>query len=479
MDWLQAIQNAVTRSRTVYSGVVVADGPTGKGTLTEPSTWMSAAPFGAIRNIDYNELEPYESNVFVAMAVNYLTNSVAQMSFEIVNASEDNENEKALKECRDFFSSTAWAESFESGLRRLLPDLIMYDAGVFILNFPEFAYDENKVLQNTSVSPIELRCRDGRSFLKRVDIFGNVLNLYQYSFINITAEPIEYAPEEIIYMSAHPLSRSCYGVSKLDVVKSIADYLTASTDAQRALMENSLFPGGIVNMPDVLDTEKLKRLSEQYNATLKGEKNFKRWIVTGGNTDIQTIDATTIDATWIESSKFFAKVVFAIFGVPASELGFTDSETNRSTAIQQSQSFKRRGVQNLIVLLENVFNREIVHKYFSSDIDFKYIKEQDLIDETIKTDIMVKEISAGITTANEVREERGLEPIEPPVDESEPEGSWDWGDEESNTAEENAEEKTKTFKPKKVEDKAVKDIDGIMGDIEDEVLTQIKDIYES
>lgn len=480
MTWFDTVINAVTRSRNPASGYVAVDGGANKGILTDPVSWMSSPPFGSIRRINYTELELYENNPFVAMAVNYLTNSVAQMEWEIIG---EEGFESEIDECKKFFTGDDWTESFESGLRRLLPDLIQYDCGCFLMHFPEFAYDENKVLVNTNNKPIEMRCRDGRSFLKFVDIYGNIGRYYQYSFIHFAQAPIEYAPEEILYICAHPSSRSCYGVSKLEVIKSIADYLTAATDAQRALMENSLFPGGIISHPDVMDTEKLKRLSEMYNSSFKGEKNFSRWLTTGGSVEITPINATTIDASWIESSKFFAKVVFAIFGVPSSELGFTDTETNRATAIQQSQSFKRRGVQNLIVLLEGVFNREIVHKYFSPDIDFKFVRAQDIGDEAIRADIDAKQIASGTRTANELRVRDGLEEIEEPEEpEIDPETGMVYEDytyeSDEKTEEEKVGEKTeKSVNVGNLENKAVKNLEMWNDDKERQVLKELENLY--
>jgi len=388
-----------------------------KGTYTTDFWWNP--PFGRPRNIDYPELEDYEHNVYVQMVINHIVDSIVKTDWNIVNYDEEKEApEELVKEVTDFFVSKKWQESWKAGLRRMLPDLLLYDCGVLIKVFPKKDYDEEGILQKfddekgskveSKHKPIEIMARDGRSFLKDQSLYGTIKQYFQYTWMGIQGKPIAFDVDEIVYLQMRLASRSPYGVSNLEVIKSVVDYLTSSINANRKYWENGFFPGGHLDHPDMVDIDELKKRAQLYKEQLKGEGNYNKWLITSGGVKVTPLQFTNQQMSWLQSSEFFAKIVFAIFKVPASELGFTEGQ-NRATGIQQSTIYKAKGVQNVLDLLEDYINRDIIWKHFSEDVKFVFDASLDFQDEKIRSDIDHTQITDGVVTINEIRKRDGDE----------------------------------------------------------------------
>lgn len=368
--------------------------------------------FGRPRlGISYAELEPYEDNIIIRMIITHIIDSVCSTDFKVVPTDEEDEVSDEMQgnidEATNFFESKRWMESWNTTLRRMLPDLLMYDCGVLIKIFGKECYEKDGTLkEKNETPPLELSSRDGRSFLIDCDPYGRILKYWQYSFMNIQSTPISFAKDEIIYIMGRPKSRSVYGVASLQIVRDVMDYLTASIAANRAFWENGMFPGMQIDHPDIVDPDELKARAQLYKETLKGEHNYNKALITSGGTKVTPLQFTNQQNQWLESSEYMQKLVFALFKISPSQLGFTE-QTNRATAIVQSENYKQEGVKTILTLLENYLNREIIWKYFGEDIRFKFDDSLDLTDEKQQVDIDHIKLTDGTTTINELRSRDG------------------------------------------------------------------------
>jgi hypothetical protein len=366
--------------------------------------WLNP-PWGRPRAIDYTLLEEYENNEWIRMVITHIIDSIVQTDFNIVATDENKIIQSHIDEVTEFFKAKNWQESWQETLRRMLPDLLLYDAGVLIKVFPKNAYDQDMQLKGDA-KPVELVCRDGRSFLKNTDLYGYIDKYHQYSWISPRSKPITFQPNEIIYMMMRPQSRSPYGVASLETIMSIVDYLTASINANRKYWENGMFIGGQIDHPDINDIDEMQSRAEMYQQELKGEQNYNKWLLTFGGTKVTPLAFTNQQMQWLQTAEFFGRIVFAIFKVTPSELGFTDG-LNHATADIQSKVYKSKGVQNILDLLEEYINREIIWKHFHEDIEFKFNRGLDLDDETKQTNIDHTMLTDGTITINQIRNRNG------------------------------------------------------------------------
>ena len=485
MTWWTQVQNVMQRSRDVVisSGYDETEKRSQKATITDPS-WCTSPIHGSPRNINYSELLNYEKDITVSAARNFIIDSIATTEWHIIPDDELDGDEDINKDnIINFFKSDTWHDSFESVLRSLCADILHYDSGVLVKVFPEIAYDENKNLTNEKLPPLELRARDGRSFLARVNAYGDILSWWQYSFLNFGAAPMEFNPIEIIYMQEAPSSRSPYSQTcKLEIVKNAADLMMSLQEMHRAEQENNFNVGGIAVFPNTKDSEMIRLAGEKFNATLRGPENAGRWLVTGSEIDLTPFTNSTMDDSWISGAEFYQQAILSIYKVPKTVLGMVSANTNRATSISQATTFKRMGVSTLLTLIENYLTREVVKMHFDDRLLFRFVREQDLTDEAIRAEIDQKNVMTGIRTVNEIRERDGLEELEENEIKSEPESLEESPEipenpKEEFTAEEITEKSIKMEPDKKFENRTVKDIAGLTDEIADEVLSQLGNIY--
>lgn len=412
---------------------VTPEGGQLKGVYTE-AFWL-APPFGRPRDIDYERLEPLENSVWVRMCIQHIVDSIAGADWDINPRVYGEEvSDETIKEVREFFQSDTWAESWGQVLRQSLPDMINYDCGVISKIFPVKAFNKETNELKEDAVPMALTALDGRSILKDVGLFKNLKGYWQYSWINPQGVPIHFGPHELIYLQQAPSAREPYGTSTLEVIQSVLDYMMDSTLAQSKYWKNGLFIGGQIDLPEVTDVTELKRMQAYYEAKLRGPRKYNKWIVTGGGAKVQSMPFTSQQMQWMDSQKWFAKMVFGVYKVTPSELGFTE-DLNRATGLQQMQIHKSKAIRPVLKILEEAINREIVWRHFSTEVKFVFNKELDLEEEAKQADIDVKRLGAGLDSVNELRDRDGKEKWEdekydlPNADQQQPEEEeGDWGD---------------------------------------------------
>lgn len=403
------LSNMPTTYEDFLFGTGESDGTQFKGVYTD-AFWLSP-PYGKPRDIDYDRLEVLEKSVWVRMCVQHIVDAVSNAEWSINPVVKGKEiPDETKQEVKDFFEAKTWKESFKRGLRMAIPDMLQYDAGIFLKAFPVTAYDEKGLLtpKNDKVKPTQLYARDGRSFLKDIDLYGILESYWQYSWINPRGIPIRFSPDEVIYLQQNPQSRNPYGISNLEIVEEIIQYMMDSTLAQSKYWKNGMFIGGQIDLPEVKELSELKRYQAYFEAKLRGANKMNKWLVTGGGATVKSIPFTPQQMQWVDSQKWFAKMVFGVFKVTPSELGFTE-DLNRATGIQQMQIFKSGAVLPVLKILEDALNREIIWKHFSPDLMFEFTKELDLDDKTKQADIDLKHIDSGLRSINEIRDRDGLE----------------------------------------------------------------------
>ena len=303
-----------------------SDGVKRKAVYT--SAFWLAPPYGRPRDIDYERLEPLEKNAWIRMCVQHIIDSVVGAEYHIIPRVKGEEvGDEILKEVREFFEG-AWQEDLKANLRMMLPDMLNYDCGVIIKAFGLTDYEEDGNLKalTKKMKPIELYSRDGRSFMKDTGLAGRLRQYWQYSWINPQGRPIRFSPDEIMYFQMNPSSRSPYGIANLEVIETIVDYMIESAMAQSKYWKNGMFIGGQIDLPEVKEINELKRMQAYYEAKLRGSRKMNKWIITGGGATVKSIPFTPQQMQWVESQKWFAKIIFGIYKVTPSELGFCHSE---------------------------------------------------------------------------------------------------------------------------------------------------------
>ena len=250
----------------------------------------------------------------------------------------------------------------------------------------------------------EIYCRDGASFLKEIDKFGFCSGYWQYSY-QIPAHPMWFNRDEIVYISEHPRSMSCYGYARTQAVLDIIKSLHYSTLYNKKFFEETSIPDGFLSL---LDT------NEQEAGDLRNwiDKEFRAQPHKLGvvNKDIKWIplNMNNRDLEFLETQKQYYNFIISMFGLTPAEMGMTQ-DVNRATSATQSELVKRKGIRPLLKLLEDFINQNILPEFGYEGIEFQFIYD-DPAEKASRLANYEAELRMGVKTINEVRLEMGLEP---------------------------------------------------------------------
>lgn len=250
----------------------------------------------------------------------------------------------------------------------------------------------------------EVYARDGSSFLREVDKFGFCKGYWQYSY-QIPAHPMWFNREEIIYKMSMPRSMSTYGYAPVQAILDIVKSLHYSVQWNRSFYEENAIPDAIVSVQNTSDAE-LKRFIEYWQKEMVAQPHKLPFV--NADVKVQPLTLSQKELEFLESQQWYQKLVISTFQLTPAELGFVE-DVNRSTGVTQSEVVRRKAIRPLIKLVEEAMN-DVIKEFGFFDVEFRYTAH-DIIEESQKTDLAVKELQAGMKTINEIRVDQGLQPV--------------------------------------------------------------------
>lgn len=135
-------------------------------------------------------------------------------------------------------------------------------------------------------------------------------------------------------------------------------------------------------------------------------------MVAGNVKDFKILALSNRDMEFIEQRKLTTEKVCTIFGVPKSILGYTDT-VNYSNGREQRKEFLEGTIrpyendfEHIINTLLFMFRPDLYQKYYVK-CDGEQLEDTEELHNSQRQDIM-----SGVLTINEVRVDRGLEPLD-------------------------------------------------------------------
>ena len=350
--------------------------------------------------------------------VKTIIDEISSLEWDIVQT-EDYEYswvEKEIKIVKKFLEfPNKNDESFGRLIRALLKDILEIDAGVLVKVFDIDSYDFDD-LEPKSGAPMlkpmgqrnmtEVYVRDGASFLKEIDKFGFEKGFWQYSY-QIPAHPMWFNRDEIVYCKEHPRSMSCYGFSRVQSIMDIVKSLHYSTLYNKRFFEETTIPDGILSLLETNEPE-IKEFMSYWNNEFKAQPH--KVAVVNKDVKWQPFSISQKELEFLDTQRWYFNMVVSAFGLSPNEVGVTES-LNRSTSATQSELVKRKSIRPFLKLLETYINKGIISEFGFEGIQFQFIYD-DPAEKKMRLDNWALELSMGVKTINEVRNELGMEPIE-------------------------------------------------------------------
>lgn len=455
-------------------------------------------PFGYPRYTDLANVRRLSDQPFVEMCISTIIDEMCAVDWEIIqeNESPEVEEDPKVDDVREFFENpNSNKATFRKIRRKYLRDILEVDAGVL-----------NKVY-NKKGELVELYARDGATFTKNPDIHGtfadredyidvqlvdnfagqnqqdkprnvskqvvgtqtdirvrNRAAYFQYGWVT-GARPVPFGLKEIVWMERNPRTDSVYGQSPVEILVEAIQTLIYSIESNLEYYNDNNIPKGILGLEGA-DSDEIAEFQEKWKEQQKTKDKVGKWKkalhkmpIVGHMPDFKRIQFSNAELQLIEQQKWFSKMIWAAFGVTASELGYTEN-SNRATEIIQSSVFRRKAINPLLRMEEERINREIIPdleaRFGVENIEFKF-NTFDIANEQKKAELYEKWVNNGIYTINEVRQREGLEEVEwgdkPPKDWQKSESSFNFSqlnqnpEDEEEQEEEEEEEKSVETKP--------------------------------
>lgn len=443
-------------------------------------------PFGYPRFVDLPTIRRLASMPYVEMCISTIVDEISAVPWDIVLEEDIESNETKEKEIRhikDFFENpNTNKESFEEIRRKYVRDILEVDSGVLIKMF------------NPRGEMVEIMARDGSTFTKNPDIYGRIVDredliidpniattnkemtlmepgwitaadarekaaYFQYGWIT-GARPVPFGKKEIVWFERNPRTDSIYGRSPVEILMNTIQTLIYAIEHNLEYFSDNSIPKGIIGLEGA-DTEAIKAFKVQWEEQQRKKDSAGNWKkkfhhvpVVGKSPIFTRLQFTNAELELIESQKWWAKMVWACFGVTATELGYTEDAKGLANQIVQSNVFRKRAINPLLRLEEYRYNQEVISEFYMNEkknfvseetsrlekkgiiqtkaieqaelkaeeklkkkelpyqgIKFKFLMF-DVEEETKKASLYKIQLDAGYKSVNEIRTEEGMEEVD-------------------------------------------------------------------
>lgn len=373
---------------------------------------------GQPRRVDTNELRQFAQTFWVSSCVKTIMDEIASLDWDIV-PQEDYEYDwvaDAIKEIKQFLKyPNRNNEPFNNIIRALIKDVLEIDAGVIVKVFSVESYDFDNIEPKSGAPMLkpfgqrkmtELYVRDGASFLKEIDKFGFCKGFWQYSY-QIPAHPMWFNREEIVYISEHNRSMSCYGYARTQAILDIIKSLHYSTLYNKRFFEESAIPDGAISLLDT-DEAEMNNFMTYWNNEFKAQPH--KLAIANKDIKFTPFSMKNTELEFLQTQKWYYNIVISMFGLTPSEMGITE-DVNRATSATQSELVKRKGIRPFLKLFESYINDGIIKEFGHEGVEFQFIYD-DPAEKNARLTNWQMELQMGVKTPNEVRLEMGLQPID-------------------------------------------------------------------
>ena len=412
-------------------------------------------PFGYPRFVDIPNIRRLAASPFVDMCITTVIDNISAIPWDIVPKDESEEitpdMQKRIDHVKEFFENpNTNKESWEKIQRIFVRDILEIDSGVI-----------NKIF-NRAGQMVEIVARDGATFTKNPDLHGFITDreeiifdsimdttmgittpeidklnatatamepgwitaddvreraaYFQYGWIT-GARPVPFGKRELIWLERNPRSDSVYGRSPVEILADSIQTLVYAIEHNLDYFRDNSIPPGVLGL-EGSDSEGINAFKEQWqeqqrvkDSAGKWKKLFHKLPIVGHMPKYERMGFTNSELQLIEGQKWWSKMVWACFGVTATELGYTEDAKGMANQIVQSEVFRKRAISPLLRLIEYHINSEIITEFEYDDIKYKYMLS-DVEEETKKANLHKLQIDAGTRTVNEIRSGEGLDEVE-------------------------------------------------------------------
>lgn len=397
-------------------------------------------PFGfPRRDIDLLNCRRLAKTPFVFSVIKTLLDEISASKWDIVanEGFKEDEVEDKVKKIKDFFyNPNGNNQSFRAILRGVCRDIFELDAGVIekvynrrgeltqlytvdgstiLLNPDEHGYLGNRIDYVPIIDFNTLQQNQEAIAHYYTNYLKEQAGYFQYNWTG-GIWPVPFGKKELIYIMANDNTDSIYGTSPIQVLYNILLILLYGSQVNLDMYANNNIPTGMLVMLDAnkdqIDATRQHFQTHTQQQDMYGNNVKKFFNVPISPKEINYVDFSfkAKDMQMLEQQKWYQQLVWSVFGVTPDEMGAT-SDSNRSTANEQSRIFKRKALAPIFKLLEYHFNTQLVWELDpTKSVQFKF-DDYDIESEFRKAELNEKLLNT-TWTLNEIRKKDNMEKLE-------------------------------------------------------------------
>jgi SPP1 gp7 family putative phage head morphogenesis protein len=322
--------------------------------------------------------------------------------FKIKNTKKgESVNDSRTQALESFFQFPDGEHTFSTWLRAILEDLFVVDA---VTIYP---------LKSKGGDILKLEYVDGATIKRVIDGFGRTPIDGNTAFQQVLKgmPAVNYAYDELIYKPKNIRTNKIYGYSQVEQIIRTVELQLKKTENQLGYYYEGNLPNMIFTVPEKWNPNQIRDFQIMWDEMVQGELKSKTKFVPFGINAIDTKPNPLKD----EFDEWLARIICFCFSISPQPF---IKEINRATAETQKQTSDQEGLTPLLNYVSDLINFIVKSQFGYDDIEF-YFDLQDEIDPLTNAQIYQIYVQAGIMTADEIRSELGLDPLENDDDEQE------------------------------------------------------------
>ena len=222
-------------------------------------------------------------------------------------------------------------------------------------------------------------------------------------------QKVDFAPDEVVHFK-YPNPRDMYyGLGKVEAAWGAVTSNEALHEMDYFFFKNKSRPDYLAVIKGNASEAELDRFTAEVESKTRGTQKTGRFLAVTGEVDLKPLSFPPKD---LQGREEIVEEIAAIFGVPVSMLRANDP--NLASATVGFASWKETTILPACRMDEETLNQSLLPLFGIEDDAFLAYDNPVKRDEVQESTKRLSYVQGGILTANEARQQEGLEPIEDP-----------------------------------------------------------------
>jgi HK97 family phage portal protein len=149
------------------------------------------------------------------------------------------------------------------------------------------------------------------------------------------------------------------GVSPIVAAREVVELSLQERDHGLATFTNGTRLSGILQVPNVLNSEQTAALRQKWDQGYSGSENAGRTAVLGAGVEFKPVSMTLEDAEWIAARQFSVEEICRLFRVPPTVVGDL-RHGNYSNSVEMSRMFVTHTLRRHLTMWEQGVSRALL-----------------------------------------------------------------------------------------------------------------------